>query len=60
MSNEAHLIETQLSTREIFDGKILHVKLDTVRLPNGATASREIISHVGAVCIIPLTADGAQ
>ncbi len=58
MSNEAHLIETQLSTREIFDGKILHVKLDTVRLPNGATASREIIRHVGAVCIIPLTADG--
>ena len=58
MTNEANLIETQLSSGDIFEGKILHVKLDTVRLPNGAEATREIIRHVGAVCVLPLTADG--
>lgn len=58
MTNEANLIETQLSSGDIFEGKILHVKLDTVRLPNGAEATREIIHHVGAVCVLPLTADG--
>ena len=58
MPNEANLIETQLSSRDIFEGKILHVKLDTVQLPNGAEATREIIRHVGAVCVLPLTADG--
>lgn len=58
MTNEANLIETQLSSRDIFEGKILHVKLDTVQLPNGAEATREIIRHVGAVCVLPLTEDG--
>jgi len=58
VKNEANLIETQLNSRDIFEGKILHVKLDTVQLPNGAEATREIIRHVGAVCVLPLTADG--
>ncbi len=53
-----NLIETQLSSRDIFDGRILHVKYDTVRLPNGGEASRELIRHVGAVYVLPLTADG--
>ena len=56
--NEAHLIEQRKSSKSIFEGKILHVKLDTVQLPNGAEATREIIRHVGAVCVLPLTADG--
>ena len=40
MMTEPELRETQLSSREIFDGRILHVFEDTVRLPNGAAASR--------------------
>ena len=50
--------ESFVSGREIFDGKVLHVFEDTVRLPDGAEASREIIKHLGAVCIVPLTDDG--
>lgn len=53
------LRETQLRSREIFDGKILHVFEDAVRLPNGAEASREYLRHVGAVCVIPLLDDGS-
>lgn len=56
---ELELRETQLSSKEIFDGRILHVFEDTVRLPNGAPASREYLRHIGAVCVIPVMEDGA-
>lgn len=52
------LTEHRISRREIFHGKVLHVVEDTVRLPNGDTATREICLHVGAVCVLPLLADG--
>ena len=55
---EIDLIERQLDSKLIFDGRILHVYDDTVSLPNGRTASRELIRHVGAVCVLPLTDDG--
>ena len=56
---ELELRETQLSSKEIFDGRILHVFEDTVRLPNGAAASREYLRHIGAVCVIPVLEDGS-
>ncbi len=49
--------ERAVSSEDIFDGFILHVKKDMVLLPNGNTASREIIRHIGAVCVVPVTAD---
>ena len=49
------LKETQIGSEKIFDGFILHVWKDTVSLPNGETAIREIIRHIGAVCVIPVT-----
>ena len=55
---EIDLVERQLDSRQIFDGRILNVWEDTVRLPDGRSASREVIRHSGAVCIIPITEDG--
>lgn len=55
---EHDLIERKLDSKTIFDGRILHVYDDAVMLPNGHTASRELIRHVGAVCVIPITDDG--
>jgi ADP-ribose pyrophosphatase len=52
-SADAHLIETRIASEDVFDGKLLHVKRDTVRLPDGETATREYIAHPGAVMIIP-------
>ena len=57
MIDEKGLREEHISTEEIYDGSILHVIRDTVKLPNGNTAHREVIRHVGAVCIIPVTDD---
>ena len=53
----ARLAETQVSSEDIFDGVILHVKRDMVALSNGNTTVREVIRHIGAVCVIPVTDD---
>ena len=55
---KTELRETQVDTADVFDGVLLHVKKDTVSLPNGKLAPRELIRHPGAVCIVPLTDDG--
>lgn len=55
---KTELAEKRLSREEIYDGHVLHVVKDTVSLPNGNTAIREICLHVGAVCIIPILDDG--
>ncbi len=51
----AHLHETQIATETIYDGRILKVTNDTVKLENGQTAPREVIHHPGGACIVPLT-----
>ena len=50
--------ETCQSSELIFDGKVMHLYLDRVELPNGAPATREYARHIGAVCVLPLFADG--
>ncbi|MCE5180242.1 MAG: NUDIX hydrolase [Betaproteobacteria bacterium] len=52
------LTEKQLSTRNVFDGRLLHVREDQVTLPNGKTATREYIVHPGAVVVVPVLDDG--
>ncbi len=52
------LIETCASSRLIFDGKVLHVYVDEINLPNGARGVREYIKHLGAVAVLPLTDAG--
>jgi ADP-ribose pyrophosphatase len=54
----AHLAETKVESELVFDGKLLHVRRDTVRLPDGKLATREYIVHPGAVLIVPVLSDG--
>ena len=54
----ARLREVKQSSEDIFDGVILHVKKDTVSLPNGNLTIREVIRHIGAVCVIPVLDNG--
>jgi len=56
--DDAHLIETKVSSEQVFDGKLLHVRRDTVRLPDGNLATREYVVHPGAVLIVPVLPDG--
>lgn len=50
--------EETIHSEEIFNGKIIKLQVDDVKLPNGKTAKREIVKHPGAVGIIPITEAG--
>ncbi len=52
------LTETLVSSEKLLSGSFLHVKKDTVRLPNGRHATREYVVHPGAVVLIPLLDNG--
>ena len=49
--------EKELESREIYQGKVLHVFEDVVELENGERATREVVRHQGAVCIAAVTED---
>lgn len=53
------LHEQTLSSEFVYDGRVVNLYLDTVRLPNGKTARRELIRHPGAVAIVPVDAEGS-
>ncbi len=48
------LFEKHLSTKEIFDGKVIKLKVDEVLLENGEKTFREVIQHTGGVTVLPL------
>jgi len=52
------LYEKKLTSKQIFDGKVVKLFVDTVELPDGREAIREIVRHPGAVCVIPVTNEG--
>ncbi len=58
MEDFKNLNESRIESEEIFDGQVLHLYIDTVQLPNGKSATRETIRHIGAVAIVPMTDDG--
>lgn len=53
--NDEMLIEKQVSSKNVFDGVLLHVYKDDIELPNGHKSVREYIKHQGAVCVVPVT-----
>jgi len=50
--------EEIVSSRRIFSGRIIEVRVDEVRLADGRCATREVVEHPGAVAILPLMEDG--
>ena len=52
------MTETQVASATVFEGKLLRVKCDAIRLPDGKPATREYIEHNGAVMIIPVLDTG--
>lgn len=56
--DDAHLKEEGTASELLFKGNFLEAKRDTVRLPDGKSATREYIVHPGAVVVVPLLDDG--
>ena len=51
------LKETTISSETVYDGKIIRVEKDKVRLPNGKEALREVVRHQGGVCVCAVDSD---
>ncbi|AFM42213.1 ADP-ribose pyrophosphatase [Desulfosporosinus acidiphilus SJ4] len=54
MNEKKKLAETRLEGEVLFEGRLLRLERDRVRLPNGTEALREIVRHPGAVAVIAL------
>ena len=52
------LTEETLDSETVYSGVLLHVRRDTVRLPDGGTSVREWIEHPGASAVVPVFDDG--
>ncbi len=47
--------EKQLKEEYLYKGRIINLRRDEVRLPDGGTALREVVEHPGGVCVAALT-----
>ena len=56
--DDSELIEHTITSEPVFDGKLLHVRRDTVRMPDGHEAVREWIAHPGAVVVLAALDNG--
>lgn len=51
--------EKQISSSLVYNGKVVHLYVDKILLPNGKEGTREYIRHQGAVCVLPILDDSA-
>ena len=56
--DDSDLIEHTIASEPVFDGELLHVRRDMVRLPNGHETVREWIAHPGAVVVLAVLENG--
>lgn len=49
-----------LGTRLLYDGRVVHLSLDTVRFPDGSTGKLELVRHRGAAAVLPVLGSGDE
>lgn len=52
------LAEKRISSRHVFDGRLLQVYVDDVQLPDNTISTRDWIKHPGASAVVPVFEDG--
>ena len=57
MREQMDLTERKLGREDKFAGRIVTVHVDTVELPGGRTATREVVDHPAAVAVLALDDD---
>ena len=51
--------EEKIVSKHVFNGKLLQVYFDEVKLPDGNNSTREWIKHPGASAVVPVFEDGS-
>ena len=41
-----------VASREVFDGRVVRLRIDTLEMPDGGTADREICGHDDAAAVV--------
>ena len=51
---------TEKTLRRInrYEGIVINVTMDSIRLSDGSSAFREVVEHPGGVCVLPIDSDG--
>jgi ADP-ribose pyrophosphatase len=47
-----------VDSKRIYDGRVIGLRVDRIRLPSGDVFEREVVEHRGAVAMLPLLDDG--
>jgi len=47
-------METTISTQQIYEGRAVKLRVDTVRKPSGKVTTREVVEHADAVAVVVL------
>jgi ADP-ribose pyrophosphatase len=50
--------EKALSSRRIYQGKTVGLRVDEVEMPSGRRSTREVVEHPDAVVVVPLDGEG--
>ena len=58
MTDDSPQNERVLESRRLYEGRIMAVRVDTVLMPNGREATREIVEHAPVVAIVPVDENG--
>ena len=51
-------LEPTVESKLVYQGRIVNLRVDTVRLPDGRLTTREIAEHSESVCMVPLDGQG--
>lgn len=57
MHDYKNLEEKKISSQNVYDGVLLHVKCDKIKMPSGNIGIREYFNHPGASCVVAITED---
>ncbi|HUE76088.1 MAG TPA: NUDIX hydrolase [Chloroflexota bacterium] len=49
--------EDTVSSERIYEGRVINLRIDSVRMPDGQIRQREIVEHRGAIAIVAITRD---
>lgn len=58
MTDDSPQPERVLESTRLYDGRIMALRVDTVLMPNGREATREIVEHAPVVAVVPVDENG--
>ena len=59
MNAQSALPPGRVSSRRVYDGRVISLDVDTVRFPDGSTGELELVRHPGASAVVPFLSDPA-